>query len=140
MNQAYTTTAQANRNKYLETSIQTATPAQLLIMLYDGAIRFCRTASKAIDNGQTEEAHRNIIKAEDILLEFVISLDKTAPVADGLVQLYDYMYQRLIEANTKKDKGIIEEVIGFLVELKETWVQAALSKSNHAPRVEAVNG
>src|SRR5690554_3022160 len=133
MNQAYA--AQAQRNKYMETTVQTATPAQLLIMLYDGAIRFCRTASKAIESGQIEEAHRNIVKAEDILLEFVISLDKTAPVADGLVQLYDYMYQRLVEANTKKDVAIIEEVVGYLLELKETWMQVA--QATHKPRAEA---
>lgn len=113
------------RNKYLQTSIQTATPAQLLIMLYDGAIRFCKSGIDAINNSDIEEANRCIRRTEDIITEFVITLDKTSPVAEGLIKMYDYMNFRLIEANTKKEVGPIEEVVELLTELRETWVQAA---------------
>jgi flagellar protein FliS len=113
------------RNKYLQTSIQTATPAQLLIMLYDGAIRFCKSGIDAINNSDLQEAHRCISRAEDIITEFIITLDKDSPVAEGLIKMYDYMNFRLIEANTKKEIESIEEVIGLLKELRETWVQAA---------------
>jgi flagellar protein FliS len=123
VNQSYA--AQAQRNKYLETAVQTAAPGTLLIMLFDGAIRFCRTAAEAIKVSDVQEANRCIIRVQDIILEFVVSLDKSAPVADGLVQLYDYMYRRLIEANVKKDLAVLEEVTGLLVELKETWIQAS---------------
>jgi flagellar protein FliS len=116
---------QQQRNKYLQTSIQTATPAQLLIMLYDGAIRFCKGGIEAINNKNAEEANRCICRAEDIIMEFVVTLDKSSSVAEGLVKMYDYMYFKLIEANTHKTVEPLEEVIGYLVELKETWIQAA---------------
>lgn len=116
---------QQQRNKYLQTSVQTATPAQLLIMLYDGAIRFCKGGIEAIQTQNAEEANRCICRAEDIIMEFVVTLDKSSPVAEGLVKLYDYMYFKLIEANTHKTVEPIVEVIGYLVELKETWLQAS---------------
>jgi flagellar protein FliS len=116
---------QLQRNKYLQTSVQTATPAQLLIMLYDGAIRFCKGGIEAINTQNTEEANRCICRAEDIIMEFVVTLDKSSEVAEGLVKLYDYMYTKLIEANTHKTIEPLEEVIGYLVELKETWVQVS---------------
>lgn len=120
---------QQQRNKYLQTSVQTATPAQLLTMLYDGAIRFCRGGIEAINNQNAEEANRCICRAEDIILEFVVTLDKSSPVAEGLLKMYDYMYFKLIESNTHKTVEPIEEVIGYLVELKETWVQASKQMS-----------
>ncbi len=116
---------QQQRNKYLQTSVQTATPAQLLIMLYDGAIRFCKGGIEAIKTQNAEEANRCICRAEDIIMEFVVTLDKSSPVAEGLVKMYDYMYFKLIEANTNKTIEPLEEVIGYLVELKETWVQVS---------------
>jgi len=136
MNQSFA--AQANRNKYLETAVLTASPAQLLIMLYDGGIRFCRAAVEAIHQGDHQESNRCIQRAQDIVLEFVISLDKSAPVAEGLVLMYDYMYNRLIEANMKKDPVILEEVVGYLLELKETWIQA--SKQGNKQVVGATHG
>ncbi len=116
---------QAQRNKYLETAVQTATPAQLLIMLYDGAIRFCRMAIESIRQNNYEEANRNLTKAQDIILEFAVTLDKNSPVADGLLKLYDYFVFRLIEANTKKMVEPVEEVLNYLVDLRQTWIQAA---------------
>lgn len=116
---------QAQRNKYLETTIQTASPAQLLIMLCDGAIRFCKAGIEAINNRNYEEANRNICKAQDIITEFSITLDRNSSVADSLLKLYEYYLYLLIEGNMKKKTEPIEEVQGYLTELKETWVQAA---------------
>jgi flagellar protein FliS len=118
------------QSKYFENTVNTASPAQLLIMLYDGAIRFCKAGIKAIEERNVEEANRNLVRAQDIILEFVVTVDKSSPHAEGLVKLYDYFIHRLIEANMKKDKAPVEEVIGYLAELKETWVQAALKMKN----------
>lgn len=126
---------QNQRNKYLETAIQTATPAQLLIMLYDGAIRFCKGGIEAIKNQDKEEANRCICRAEDIILEFVVMMDKSSPIAEGLIRMYDYMYFRLVEANTKKSVEPAEEVLGYLIELKETWVNAAMIAKTANPGV-----
>jgi flagellar protein FliS len=117
---------QAQRNKYLETAVQTATPAQLLIMLYDGAIRFCKAGIEAIRHNQAEDANRNLVRAQDIIHEFMITLDPNSPLSEGLNRLYDYFVQRLIEANMKKQTEPAEEVLAHLIELKETWVQAAM--------------
>lgn len=114
------------QNKYLENAVQTATPQQLLIMLCDGAIRYLRLGIDAIRQQKPQEAHQHLIRVQDIILEFVITLDKSAPVAEGLIKLYDYFIYRLMEANAKKEIEPAEEVLGYLLELKETWVQAAI--------------
>jgi flagellar protein FliS len=113
------------RNKYLETTIQTASPAQLLIMLYDGAIRFCRQGIEAIKGNNYQDANTNLLKAQDIINEFIITIDRSSPMADNLLRLYEYFNTRLIEANMKKMIEPAEEVLTHLLDLKETWVQAA---------------
>ncbi len=115
---------QAQRNKYVETTIQTATPAQMLIMLYDGAIRFSRAALEAIQQQNHQEVHNNLIKVQDIISEFTITLDRSSPMAKGLMQLYEYFLFRLREANIKKQAEPIQEVLGYLIELKEVWIEA----------------
>lgn len=112
-------------NKYLETAIQTATPAQLLLMLYDGAIRFCRQSIVEIKAGHLEGANTFLQKTQNIIDEFVITLDRKSPIADNLLSLYEYFKFRLTEANMKKSPEPAEEVLGYLVELKENWMQAA---------------
>ncbi|CAN7153427.1 flagellar export chaperone FliS [Paenibacillus sp. LjRoot153] len=115
----------AQQNKYVQNSIQTASPAQLLIMLSDGAIRYCKQAIEALSQKNYQDANNYLMRVQDIIQEFIITLDKEAPVADELLRLYDYFLFRLVEANTKKQVESAEEVLGYLVELKETWVQAA---------------
>ncbi len=113
------------RDKYLQQSMKTIPPAQLLIMLYDGAIRFTKLAIEAIEQKKLVDAHVNLIKAQDIVQEFIITLDHNAPVAEGLLKLYDYFYYLLVQANVKKDVKPLHELLGYLTELKETWGQAA---------------
>jgi flagellar secretion chaperone FliS len=129
---------QAQRNKYLETTIQTATPAQLLVMLYDGAIRFCKLGVEAIKQSQYEVANVQLLKAQDIISEFMITLDREAPVSEGLYKLYEYFIYRLREANMQKSTAPVEEVMGYLMELKETWIQAA--KASTAATAGAKHG
>ncbi|BFT68683.1 flagellar export chaperone FliS [Paenibacillus sp. P36] len=116
---------QAQRNKYLENTVQTASPAQLLIMLCDGAIRFCRAGIEALKTTNYQDANTNLVKVQDIISEFSITIDRDAPIADDLLRLYEYFNYRLIEANMKKSVEPAEEVLGYLVQLKETWLQAA---------------
>jgi flagellar protein FliS len=116
---------QSHHNKYLQATVQTATPAQLLIMLCDGAIRFCKLGIEAIHNNNPEDANKNLCKVQDIISEFVITLDLQSSFAEGLINLYDYFVFRLIEANTKKNAESAEEVLKYLIELKAIWVEAA---------------
>ena len=112
-NQAY---AQYNNSK-----IMTASPAELSLMLYEGAIKFCNIAIMGIEQRDIEKAHINIVKANNIIMEFQITLDHKYPVAQEFENVYDYIYDRLVEANMKKDKEIVEEVLLHLRGLRDTW-------------------
>ena len=116
---------QQQRNKYFQNTVQTASPQQLLIMLYDGAIRFCRQGIEGIKTKDYSMANTAFLRAQDIIKEFMITIDRTSPVAANLLQLYEYFNSRLIEANMQKSIEPAEEVLGHLIELKETWMEAA---------------
>lgn len=113
------------QSQYLEKTLQSATPAQLLIMLYDGAIRFTKQAVEAIKQKNYEDANRHLGRVQEIIGELVITLDQKSPVAEGLTQMYDYFLYCLTQANIKKEVEPAEEVLGYLYELKETWMEAA---------------
>lgn len=134
--------AQLQRNKYLETTVSTATPAQLLLMLCDGAIRNCRAGIEAIHQNHPADAHMSFCKAQDIISEFAITLNREAPIAADLLKLYEYFQFRLIEANTKKQAEPAQEVLQHLQELKETWYQASrlIANGPSAPQAEAAHG
>jgi flagellar protein FliS len=108
---------------YANTKIQTATPAQLTLMLYDGAIKFCNLAIAAIENNQIEVANTNIKKVEAIIREFRATLNFKYPVAKEFDTVYEYLGRRLLEANIKKDKDILEEVLKHLRGMRDTWVE-----------------
>ncbi|MBQ1872085.1 MAG: flagellar export chaperone FliS [Lachnospiraceae bacterium] len=110
--------AQYNNNKVL-----TATPAELTLMLYDGAIKFCNIAIMAIEQKDVEKAYVNIMKTKNIITEFIITLDHKYPVAKDFENVYNYLKQRLHEANMTKDKEILEEVLGHLRTMRDTWKQ-----------------
>jgi len=108
---------------YQEQAVLTASPGKLILFLYGRAISLLNQAQKALNNNEGEKAHNSLVGAQSILWELISSLDyKVEPLAQNLFLLYDYMLQRLVEANLKKDKEIIEEVKGMLVELKESWI------------------
>ena len=90
-------------------------------MLYEGAIKFCNIAIMGIEQKDIEKAHINIIKANNIIMEFQITLDHKYPVAQEFENVYVYIYNRLVEANIKKDKEIVEEVLLHLRGLRDTW-------------------
>lgn len=106
---------------YANSKIMTASPAELTLMLYDGAIKFCNIAIVAIEKKEIEKAHNNIIKVENILVEFRATLDHKYPVAQDFDNVYIYLIQRLHEANIKKDAEIMEEVLTHLRTMRDTW-------------------
>lgn len=106
---------------YANSKIMTASPAELTLMLYDGAIKFANIAIAAIEKNDIEKAHNNIIKVERIILEFKSSLDHKYPVSKDFEQVYDYLIRRLHEANMKKDTEIMEEVLKHLRTMRDTW-------------------
>jgi len=108
-------------NAYANNKITTASPADLVLMLYEGAIKFCNIAIMAVENKEIEKAHINIVKVEKIIQEFQITLDYKYATAKDFNEVYTYLLQRLQEANFKKDKEILEEVLGHLRTMRDTW-------------------
>lgn len=113
-------------NPYKQASVNTAPPSRLLLMLFDGLLRFIHQGEMAIKAKQAEEAHKALLKAQDIVLELRSTLDKEkAPeLCETLYDLYTYFYQKLIEANTKKDAQPLQEIEGFIKELRDAFQQA----------------
>lgn len=113
---AYAQYAQYNTNK-----IMTASPAELTLMLYDGAIKFCNMAIIGIEQKDIQKANDNIKKVQRIIEEFRATLDMKYPVAEDFERVYKYLLSRLLEANIKKDKEILEEVNEHLRSMRDTW-------------------
>ena len=113
MNNAF---AQYNTNKIL-----TASPAELTLMLYEGAIKFCNIAIVGIEQGNIQKAHDNIMKTQKIIEEFQITLDRKYEVAKDFDAVYNYLIIRLREANMKKDAAILEEVLKHLRTMRDAW-------------------
>jgi flagellar protein FliS len=113
--------------QYQQAQVDTASPERLLLMLYEGAIRFLNAGRKGILERKYEMAHQNIVKAQDIITEFMATLNMKdgGEFAQNLFDLYEYLNNRLTLANTQKDAAIVEEVLGFVKELHEAWGVAA---------------
>ena len=129
-------------NNYLASQVNTASPEQLMLMLYDGAIRFAALAIKAIDENDLDKRSTYINKTYAILAEFAATLDhnQDAQLAENLDALYNYMQQRLMDANLKNDPAPVEEVKIMLSDLRQTWAQAIeQNKKEHQP-LQEVNG
>ncbi len=106
---------------YQANSVNTASPAKLTLMLYEGAIKFCNIAKEAMDEGNIEKTNINIQKAEKIIVELRVTLDMKYPVAKEFDGVYDYIYRRLVEANMQKDKEILEEALKHIKTMRDTW-------------------
>lgn len=106
---------------YAQNKILTATPAELTLMLYDGAIKFANIAMAGLEEGDVEKAHNNIIKVRNIILEFQATLDRKYEVAADFDKVYEYIKFCLTEANVKKDKEMMEQVLKTLRTMRETW-------------------
>lgn len=123
-------------DKYKSTQIQTATPGQLIIMLYDGAIKFCKFSKNAIIEKDISNSNKYLIKVQDIITELMISLDMKAggDIAKNLYSIYDYMLRTLVSANMKKDIDKITEIQELLEDLKESWMEAVKKTGGVKPR------
>lgn len=112
--------------QYQESHLETASQGKLLLMLYDGAIRFLTQAHQALEAKNFQQSHHYILKAEDVITELMacLKMDVGGDIAFNLYRLYEYMNWRLIQANIKRDAGMVLEVQNRLRELREAWVEA----------------
>ena len=112
---------------YANNKILTASPAELVLMLYEAAIKFTNIAISAVEiteehpSKDIEKAHENILKVEKIIEELQLSLDKKYPVAQDFDNVYQYIQQRLIDANISKYKEVLEEILKHLRKMRDTW-------------------
>ncbi|WP_251554705.1 flagellar export chaperone FliS [Neobacillus muris] len=109
---------------YQRQAVTTSKPEDLTLMLYQGMVKYIRLSKKALREKKLEECHSNNLRAQDILSELMVTLKPGYDISDSLLQLYDYMKNRLVEANFRKQADILEEVEGFSVELTEIWSEA----------------
>ena len=124
-------------NMYLKQKIMTATPAELTLMLYEGAIKFINIAIMGIEKNDIEKAHINIVKAQRIVEEFRVTLNFKYEVAKDFDTVYEYIYRRLVEANLKKDTEILEECLVHLRGMRDTWKEV-MNLTKNAPVMESV--
>lgn len=106
---------------YKQNSVQTASPAKIILMLYDGAVKFCNIAEEAMKENDVEKANVNIQKAQKIIVQLRVSLDTKYPVSQEFDRVYDYIYRRLVEANMKKDVTVLEDAQRHIRTMRETW-------------------
>lgn len=106
---------------YANNKIMTASPGELTLMLYEGAIKFCNLAIEGIQHKDIQKAHNNIMKVERIIEEFQVTLNHQYPVAEDFDNVYNYLMERLREANLKKDEAILEEVLKHLRTMRDVW-------------------
>ena len=120
-------------SQYKENSVFTAAPEELTLMLYNGLVKFIMQAQAAIDDKNVEKANNSIIRAQDIVQHFQDTLDMKYEVSENLDALYDFMYRHLMEANIKKDKSMLDEVLNLVKDLRDTWSQAMKVARQRAP-------
>lgn len=128
-----------NNNTYFENTVKTATPAKLVEMLYANAVERLEKSKTLIKEKNFVEANKQIIRVEDIINELNISLNMEigGEVSKNLRAMYNYMYRRLLEANTKKDIEIVDEVQGLIKELLDTWREAMKKSVNTIKEMSA---
>lgn len=116
---------------YQQNSVMTASPQELTLMLYNGCLKFIRLSKKAMTEKNYEVKNTNIIKAQNIIQELRITLNQEVEISNNMTQLYEYMYTQLVDANIKNNLETLEEVEGYVVELRDTWKQVIeLAKKN----------
>ncbi|HHY74142.1 MAG TPA: flagellar export chaperone FliS [Bacillus bacterium] len=113
MNQPY--------QQYKQNSVNTASPGELTLMLYNGCLKFIKQGKAAIKQGNIEQRHENLLKAQSVINELMVTLNMDVEVSKNMMQMYDYMYRRLIEANTDNSVEILDEVEGYITEFRDAW-------------------
>jgi flagellar protein FliS len=116
---AYNAAAKAYGNN----RVNTATQAELTLMLYEGAVKFGNIAIEALEKKDYATVNTNIQKCRNIVVELTTTLDKKYPVANDFKKLYDYIFALLVEANMKKDMELLQRAVSELRDMRDIWKQ-----------------
>ena len=119
---------------YRKNQVATASQAELVLMLYDGALKFVNIAHDAIEEKNYEKANKNIQKADDIIVELLGNLNHKYPVAADFENVYKIIRDRLLWANMKKDNDILQEAHDHIETMRDTWKEV-MRKTNNGQNV-----
>lgn len=108
---------------YSTNKVTTATPAELTLMLYEGAIKFCNIAKVAMERNDMQSANLNMQKARNIIVELQTTLNFDYPVAKDFDAIYTFIFERMVEANVSKNPAVVEEILVQLREIRDIWKQ-----------------
>jgi len=122
---------------YLEMKVKTASPIQLVLMLYDKAIVCLSTAIELLNKKSLkfDAINNNVIRAQDIVSELMLSLDfdQGGQIAQNLFAIYDYCMQQMIDGNIKKDPEMLKVVLNILTDLRAAWAEVEKKNSSMKP-------
>lgn len=108
---------------YKKNSTSQASPGELTLMLYNGCLKFMKQSRTAIEKGDTQTKNTNIIKAQNIIRELMITLKTDQQVGQDMMRMYDFILNRLVDANTKNDLSALAEAEQFVIEFRDVWKQ-----------------
>ncbi|WP_282154556.1 flagellar export chaperone FliS [Cytobacillus gottheilii] len=107
--------------KYQQTSVNTASPAELSLMLYNGCLKFMSQAKQAIEQKNIEKKNEYIQRAQMIIQEFMVTLNRDVAMSEDLMRLYDFIFRKLVDANTHSDLTALKEAEEMVLDLRNTW-------------------
>ena len=110
-------------NIYKQNSVNMASSQQLLLMLFDGAVKYTKIARMAILNKDIARAHKELVRVQDIFLELMITMDKNTKYMEDLYNIYDFIKNELVKANIKKDITIIDNTLPLIEEIRDMWYE-----------------
>ena len=108
---------------YQNNSVNTSTPGELTLMLYNGCLKFIHQAKRALEQGNIEEKNTATQKAQAIITELVVTLDRSVPISENMSVVYEFVNHRLLEGNIKNDNAMYDEAAEIITEFRDTWKQ-----------------
>ncbi|WP_217588530.1 flagellar export chaperone FliS [Lentibacillus saliphilus] len=111
---------------YKTNAVTTASGGELTLMLYNGCIKFIKKAMLDLNEGNFEAKNTSIQKAQDIIQELMLTLDKNVAISNEMLPIYDYILYCLREGNIKNDESKLQEALSFTTEFRDTWKQVLL--------------
>lgn len=109
--------------QYQNNAVMTASPGELTLMLYNGAIKFCNKAIEAIEKKEVSSSHMYLVRVQDIVTELQATLDTQYPIGEEMDRLYTFIKQLLVEANIEKNISKINDALDLIREFRDTWQQ-----------------
>ncbi|MCL2616053.1 MAG: flagellar export chaperone FliS [Defluviitaleaceae bacterium] len=111
-------------NKMRENAIMTAPKEELTLMLYDGALKFLNQAMIAAEANDKPKVHEKLVRVQDIVREFQITLDRQYEISKDFDRMYEYIYRRLVDANISKDATVMQECSDLIRAMRDMWKEA----------------